>query len=412
MIEAVAQLRKGLDLLRGLPDRPEHWRQELDFQSVLGGALVASKGIAAPETAQAYARARALCEQLGDTAALVPVLSGQISHHFGRAEYAMARQTAEDLLRLAKERGDTVGQLVGNRSMGLCLHLLGGFTSAVAHFERVLTLYDPRAHQSLALVAAYDMRALALTYLSFDLLILGYANQAMSRREEALSWSRKLGHPHTLLYALSIAAMVDQLRRAEQAAAEETLAEVFSLAGEHKLPIWLSSGNIMYGQVLAARGDTADGLVRARKGMAEKMAQRSMLNQPFLLSLLAQTCEKAGETGEAMDLLGKALEIADRSDERWFEAELHRLKGDWIIAHRPAEEAEAEACLHRAVAVAQKQGAKMWELRAATSLAQFRRDHGERRAACDVLAPIYGWFTEGFETPDLREARALLDGLR
>jgi predicted ATPase len=410
MIEAAVQLRSGLELLQALPDRPEHRRRELELQSALGGALVVSKGIAAPETGRAYIRARALCEQLGDTAALVPVLSGQISHHLGRAEYAMARQTADHLLALAQERGDTTGQLVGNRSLGLCLHLLGDFASAVTHFEQVLTLYDPQAHQSLVSVAAYDMRALALTYLSFDLFIRGYANQALSRGEQALSWSRKLRHPHTLLYALSIAGMVNQLRRAEQAN-EEVLAEVFSLAREHKLLIWLSSGNIMHGYMLAARGDAANGLVLARKGMAEKIAQKSLLNQSYFLALLAQTCAKAGETEEAFDLLAEALQIADRSDERWFEAELHRLKGDWIIAHHRGEQGEAEACLHRALAVAQNQGAKMWELRAATSLARLRRDYGKCSEACAVLAPIYGWFTEGFDTPDLREAKALLDEL-
>ena len=213
-----------------------------------------------------------------------------------------------------------------------------------------------------------------------------------------------------MLYALSIAGMVNQLRRAEQAT-EEVLADVFSLAVEHKLPIWLSSGNIMRGHVLAARGEAANGLALARKGMAEKVAQRSVLNQSYFLGLLAQTCAKAGETEEAFDLLAEALEIADRTNERWFEAELHRLKGDWIIAHHRGELAEAEACFNRAITVAQKQDAKMWDLRAATSLARFKRDHGNRSEACDVLAPIYGWFTEGCYTPDLRDAKALLDEL-
>jgi predicted ATPase len=225
--------------------------------------------------------------------------------------------------------------------------------------------------------------------LAFDLFILGYPNQALLRGEEALSWSRQLGHPHTLLYALSIAVMIDLVRPDEQAA-EEKLEEVFSLALEHKLPIWLSSGNI---------------------SMAEKIAQKSVLNQSYFLGLLAQTCAKAGDTDEAFQLLGQAAEIADRCDERWFEAELYRLKGDWIIAHDRGQPAEVEAWFRRAIAVAQKQDAKLWELRAATSLARFKREHGNRVEACDVLLPVYGWFTEGFDTRDLREARALLDEL-
>ena len=166
MAEAVSQLRRGLELVPALPDTPGRQRLELELQSALGGALVASRGIAAPETGSAYARARVLCEQLGDSVSLIPVLSGQITHHFGRAEYALAQRTAEDLLRLAQSRGDIASELVGSRSMGLNLHLLGEFTAAARSFERVLELYNPNEHGALTAVAAFDMRALALIYLS------------------------------------------------------------------------------------------------------------------------------------------------------------------------------------------------------------------------------------------------------
>jgi predicted ATPase len=411
MKEAVIQLRKGLQLLAMLPDNPARDRQELDLQSALGGALVASKGIAASETGQAYARARTLCKQLGDSVALVPVLSGQVSHHFGRAEYVAARQIAEDLLEVAQKQEDAAGQIVGSRSMGLCLHLLGGFAAAVENFERVLLLYDPEAHRALANVAGYDMRALALTYLSFDLFILGYPRQATSRGEEALAWSRHLNHPHSLAYALSIATLLNLIRRADDQA-EVALEEVFSVATEQKLTVWLPSAHVMRGCVLAARGKATEGLALARKGIAEKNAQGSVLNQPFFLALLSWCCEQANQADEAFELLGEALEIANRTGERWFEAELHRRRGDWLLVHRTAEQAEAEACFNRALTIAQNQSAKMWELRAAVRLARIRQGQQKAGEAHELLGSVYSWFTEGLDIPDLTEAKSLLDELR
>jgi class 3 adenylate cyclase/tetratricopeptide (TPR) repeat protein len=242
MAEAVSQLRRGLELVPALPETPERQRLELELQSALGGALVASRGIAAPETGSAYARARVLCEQLGDSVSLIPVLSGQITHHFGRAEYALAQRTAEDLLRLAQSRGDIASELVGSRSMGLNLHLLGEFTAAARSLERVLQLYNPNEHGALTAVAAFDMRALALMYLSFDLFILGRIDEALSRWEEAIAWSRQLNHPHTLAYVLSLGAMVHLLRR-ENEKAEAMTDEVFALAAAQNLPVWLPSAN-------------------------------------------------------------------------------------------------------------------------------------------------------------------------
>jgi DNA-binding response OmpR family regulator/class 3 adenylate cyclase/predicted ATPase len=329
MTEAVAQLRKALELLATLPDSLEHQHQELDLQSALGAALVASKGIASAETGDAYARARALCEQLGDAAALIPVLSGQISFHNGRGEYVIARQIAEDLLRLTQSHGNSASQMVGSRAMGLCLHILGDFSGAIQHFERVLSLYDPEAHRAIATVAAYDMRAMALANLSWDLFLLGYPQQALLRCEEALSWSKKTNHPHTLLYALIVAAFVHVFRRDDQAA-EVALTEVFSLAVPGNLRVWLSPANILYGRALVARGEIAEGLKLAREGMAEKKAQGTVLNQTFFFAHLAQCCGRSGQADEAWDLLVEALEMANRTGERWFEAELHRLQGDWL----------------------------------------------------------------------------------
>ena len=410
MAEAVSQLRRGLDLLPALPDTPERQRLELELQSALGGALVASRGIAAPETGSAYARARVLCEQLGDSVSLIPVLSGQISHHFGRAEYALAQRTAEDLLRLAKSRGDTASELVGSRSMGLNLHLLGEFRGAVRSFERVLQLYDPNEHSALTAVAAYDMRALALTYLSVDLFILGHTDDALSRGEEAITWSRQLNHPHTLGYALSFGALLHLLRR-ENEKAEAMTEEVLALAAAQNLPVWLPSANVFRGYLRVTRGDT-EALAFARQGIAAKNAQGSVLNQPFFLSLLAASCERAGKAEEALSLLAEAFAIAERTGERWFETELYRLRGDWLLVHCGGKEAEAETCFHRALAVAHQQEAKIWELRSAVSLARFWSGRGRLREARELLAPLCDAFGRSRPIPDIEAARVLLIELR
>jgi class 3 adenylate cyclase/predicted ATPase len=410
MTEAVRQLQKGLELLTGLPDGSLRRHQELELQCALSGALVASKGQGAPETGKAYARARELCEQLGDGAALVPVLSGLCTYHLGHREYEAARRIAGDLLHVAEERGDTASRLVGHRSMGACLHQLGQFGSAADHLEQVLALYVPKAHHGIASVAAQDMRAAALSYLSLDLLILGHPQRAFARVEEAVSWARELGHPHLLVFALTGASYFHLLRRAEPAASV-VVEELVSLSREQKFPFWLALGNLMRGYLLAVRGDLADGEALSRQSFDDLRRMGSSWNETYDLGLLASCCARSGKFGEALDLLGRAVELADSTGERWFEAELRRLNGEWLIADRRGEPDAAAAHLQRAIAVAREQNAKLWELRAAASLARLRRDQGKRVEARALLAPVHGWFTEGLDTPDLKDAKALLEEL-
>jgi predicted ATPase/class 3 adenylate cyclase len=404
--EAAAQLRKGLHLLSSLPEGNERWQQELRFQSTLGAALAASKGNAAPETGRSYARARELCEQLGETTALIPVLSGLSTYHQTRAEYPAMREVAEDLLHRGEEQSDTASSLVGHRSMGICMHQLGDFVAAQEHFEHVLRLYNPEQHQALASIAAYDMRAVALSYLGWDLFILGQPDQARALSEQALIWSRQLRHPHTIAFVLIYAAVLDLLRR-DHGSAEARLQELTLFAAEHRFPVWLALARVMHGYVLAARGETAQGLALAREGWADGMATGSRWNQTFYLALLAAACERAGRADEAFELLGAALEAVDESGERWFQSELHRHKGEWLARH--GKDDEAEACFQRALAVARRQHARTWELQAASSLARFFYDRGQHAEASDLLASVLVTFTDGLEMPALHDAKALLD---
>jgi predicted ATPase len=182
------------------------------------------------------------------------------------------------------------------------------------------------------------------------------------------------------------------------------------LAMEHRISFWIPFANLMLGRVLVVRGELTRGLALSRKSLADMTATHQGLLRPFSLALIAQSCECAGRTDEALDLLTDALETVERTGERQSEAELHRLRGEWLLAHRQ-ERDQAEDCLERAISVARCQNAKMFELRAAVSLARLWRDQGKRDEARDLLAPVYGWFTEGFDTRDLKEAKALLGEL-
>jgi predicted ATPase len=411
MIESVAHVRKGLDLLAHLPEGPERWRQELDLQRVLGAALLASKGNAAPETGEAYARARELCERLGDTASLIPVLGGLSTYHQTRGEYAAMRRISEDLLRIGERQDDTAGSLVGSRSMGLCLYHLGEFVAARPYLERVLDLYTPEAHNALVTITSFDVRTGALSYLSMIRCIQGQPEQAASFSGQALTVSRNLRNPHNLAFALNYAAVSKLLRRVELEA-EELLDELLSLAIEHGFPVWLGTANIMRGYVLAGRDETGAGLALARKGWADWAATGARYHGTYYLGLLAQTCVRAGQTDEALELVAMALETVDRMGERWFEAELRRVQGEWLVVHRRQEIQRAEACFHRAMAVAREQNARTWELRAAMSLARLWQQQGKRDEARQLLAPVDGWFTEGFDMADLQGAKVLLEELQ
>jgi predicted ATPase len=213
--------------------------------------------------------------------------------------------------------------------MGIRLHQLGDFAAARDHFEHVLRLYSPDDHHALVSIAGYDMRAVAPSYLGWDLLILGQPDQAHALGEQGLSWSRQLRHPHTIAFTLIYAALLRLLRR-DHGNAEKRLRELTSFADEHRFPVWLALARIMHGYVLGGRGETDQGLALARQGYAERTATGSRWNETFYLALLAETCARAGHVDEAFELSGAALAAADETGEQWFAAELHRMRGEWL----------------------------------------------------------------------------------
>lgn len=406
--EAVAHLTQGLDVLAGVSGGAERQRRELGLQLALGQASIAAKGFAAAETGRAYGRARELCRELGDVPELFPALYGRFIVHFQRAELAVAHEAAQELLRLAEDRDDAAARVTGHRIVGSALYHLGKLAESRDHLEKGLTLYDPGRDRSSAFVYALDTSVVCSFWLVHVLFALGYPDQARARMKEALAYARELAHPYTLAYALSVACILHGRHRPGREA--RTDAETLTvLATEQGFPLPAAVGTVAAGWVLAHEGSSDEGTTLMQRGLADYTATGAQLWVPDLLALLAQGHVRAGRAGVGLDLLADALDRVGRTGGRWLEAELHRLRGELLLAFPEPDQAAAEVCFRHAVVVAREQGAKMWELRAATSLARLQCSQGRQAEAHDLLSLAYGWFTEGFHTPDLQEAKVLLD---
>jgi len=406
MVEALAQLRNGLDLLAGLPEADRRWR-ELDLQVALGVALMATQGWAAPEAGRANARARELCEQIGATTQLWPVLYGQWVFHGVRAEHNAAREVADEFVRRARDQQEDSVTLVAHRVRGTGAFWRGEAAAARGDLERTLALYDPERHHPLAFLYVQDPRVAALSGLSWTLFALGYPEQARARSREAIEAALKLAHLNTLGYALLFASFFEQFRRAGREARDRAEALV-ELAIEQNFPHFLAAASTIRGWALLQSGETDTGLAQLRQGLPAWQATGAGLYESYFLGLQAEALGRSGAVEEGLDLIAKALGRVEETGERWFEAELHRMKGELMLRLRKADPAAAEARFRQAASVARQQGAKLWELRATTCLAGLCREQGRHGEAHDLLSPLYSQFTEGFGTPDLQAARAML----
>jgi class 3 adenylate cyclase/predicted ATPase len=408
MAEAIAHLTEALNLLASLPESAQRTEQEIDLQIALGGALIAAKGHAAPETGRAYARARELCRQADDLGRLSPLMFGQWVFHMVRAEHAAAQEIAEELLRFARRDSDAAALMVGHRAAGISSLWRGDLVEAREHLEQTLALYDPERHRPLASIYVYDPRLAGLAGLAFALFQLGYPEQALARCREAVGDAERLSHPAGLAYVLQQACMLDQIRRDALSVGRRAAASI-ALAGEHGFALWHALGVALDGWAIAQQGRAVEGIAQIKDGLHAYRATGSALFVPYLLALLGTTCAAAGRAAEGQRLLAEALDAVSATGERWFEAELHRLKGE--LLGLGGDQATAEACFIDALGVAREQSAKLWELRAATSLARLWAEQRRRADARELLAPAYDWFIEGLDTPDLREAKALLNAL-
>jgi predicted ATPase len=408
MAEAAAQLQKALDQLALLPDELERQRQELELRIALAAALQAVKGQAAPETGHAYARARELWEQQGSPSEFLQIPYGQSRYHLNRGELDLAQRLDEDLLRLSRQRNDSAGLVLGHTSFGVSLLIAGRLAASRSHLEEALALYDPISHSSLVHQVGIHPHVNSQAFLGIVLFCLGYPDQALARSSAAIAEARRLAHPPSLAQSLAIGARL-LLLVGDNAVLDERVDQLVAVATEQGFAHWRAQGTIDRGWVKVMNSDVAEGTSLLRGGSAAYRATGAQLWIPHSTALLARACEIAGRVEEGLTLLDEASQIVERTGERWFSAELNRHKGQLLLRQGNAEAAEDLYC--KALGIAVEQGAKLWELRAAASLARLRRDQGRRPEASSLLAPVYGWFTEGFETADLKKAKALLDEL-
>jgi predicted ATPase len=300
--------------------------------------------------------------------------------------------------------------MAAHRALGSTLFGLGRFAPALTHLEQGIALYHPQQHRSQAFLYGEDTGAVCLIRAAWALWLLGYPHQALTRLHEAVHLAQDIGHPFSLAFALADAAIVHQHRRETQAVQAHAEATI-TLAREHGFAYWLAFGTILRGWSLAIQGQRQEGHAQLHGGLNAWRATGSGNSGPYFLTLLAEAQRQAGQSTSGLAVLAEALTLVDKTGERWYEAELYRLQGELLLQRTVSDASQAATCFQRALAIARFQQAKSLELRAAMSLSRLWQQQGERQNAHDLLAPIYGWFTEGFDTADLQEAKALLDEL-
>jgi class 3 adenylate cyclase/tetratricopeptide (TPR) repeat protein len=401
--EAAAQLRKGLDALDGLPDGPGRRQQELDLQLALGYALIAAKGHSAPEVGETFAQARALAEQIDRPEYLGRVFFGQWVFHRNRGEHKLALALAEQGEKIGEARNDVRAQLVGRWASGFTRLHMGDFVAARALLERCHGLAEP-AHRGGGTVSLY---AMMLASLACTLAYLGYIDQARSRLNEALSEARQLRLAQGLAEVLAIGSTVDLITGSPEM--QRHVDELLALSTEHGFPFFLAWAKVLRGVSLTALGQGQEGLSQITRGIAGMRATGAIASMPGALMGLAWAYARLGQPVDGLNCLAEAAQIIKTTDERQPEGGLHLLRGDLLNA--TGDPAAAERSYHQAIAVTKLQSAKLMELRASISLARLWCKQDRRHEARDLLAPIYGWFTEGFDTLYLKEAKALLEEL-
>ena len=417
LVEAVAQLNRALTLIAALPATPALRREQIKLQVALITPLIHVRGYAAPETKAAEERARMLIEEaeaLGeppeDPLLLFSVLYGFWVASFVAFNGDVVRNLATQFLALAEKQGATAPRMVGHRLMGAALLETGDVAQGRAHYDQAITLYDPAEHRPLAIRFGQDVGVSILVYRARALWVLGYPDAARADTRRALKDARDLGQAVTFIYALLHASLITILC-GNYAAANAQVDEALALADEKSVALLKAAGMLAKGCGLAVAGKASDAAQMITSGLTAYRSTGATLYVPLHLSYLAMAYAELGQFDEAWRSVGEAMTAVETTNERWWEAELHRVAGEVALKSPEPNAAKAEAYFERALAVARQQQAKSWELRAATSMARLKRDQGKRDEARDLLAPVYGWFTEGFDTLDLKEAKALLDEL-
>ncbi len=418
LVEGVEQLTRALTHIATLPGTPALRSEQINLQVALITPLMHVKGHAAPETGAAAERARSLIEEaeaLGETQKdqilLFSVLYGFWVGSYVGFKGDRVRELAEQFLALAQKQSASGPRMIAHRLMGISLLFTGDPVAARSHHDKALTLYDPVEHKALTSRFGHDSGVAIFSYRPFSLWLLGYPEAALRDTEEALRIARDLGQAATLMYALAHVGVPNILCGRYEAAAAQTR-EVLALSEEKSAPHWRAFGMLNQGWLLALTGKAAEAAPLISEGIAAYRATGSTNWIPLRLSYLALARAEIGQVDEAWRCIDEASTAIALTSERWCEAEVNRTAGEIILKMPAPDMAKAQAYFQRALDTARAQQAKSWELRAATSMARLWRSQGKRDVARDLLAPVYGWFTEGFDTIDLKEAKALLDELQ
>jgi predicted ATPase len=392
------------------------------LQLTLGGLFMATHGFAAPEVEHAYRRARELCEQSGDRGQVFTVLVGLVSYYAMRAEHKTACALADQMLDIAQKAQNSDLLIAAHYLQGMTRLWIGEFLAARAHLEHGMALYDPQRHRALAFRYGRDIGVGCRLIAHQVLWILRYPDQALTRAEEALALSQEFSHVNTLGYGLACLPQI-HYNRGEWQAAQERAEACVAFGTEAGLSYFVAQTTIFWGAALAAQGHHEEGITKMRQGLAAHRATGGQALQQLWLALQVEAYIETGQIEEGCTALEEALTIRPKHGDRYWEAELYRLKGALLLAQhrrspemqnnqrRAAIEAEAEVFFQQAIDTARELSAKSFELRAVTSLACLWQEQGKKGEARQMLAEIYNWFTEGFDTADLKEAKALLEEL-
>jgi predicted ATPase len=427
--EAVTHLTTGLTLLKTLPDTPERPLQELTLQTALGSALFVTKGPGAHEMRAVYDRARELGLQVRDAPQLFPTLLSLAGYYLQQEEMPHSIELAQQCLALAERQQDIGGMLAAHGYLCTAWFFHGDSAQAHEHCEQTMARYDFERHRSLAFDYGLDSGVLALAIGAWALWHLGYPEQARTRCETAVALARQVGHPYSLAWALNAASWLYWYRQEGQRA-YELADEAIAFATQHEFPHWVAMGLQMRGIALARLGQWEEGMRQLRQGVEAYQATGAIGGRDWALPELARGCLQRGQYEEGLRLVEEALDLTreEAKGMRHYEPEKYHAKGELLLQQFNVQgskfkvenphsairnpQLEAEACFLKAIEIAQRQQAKSWELRAATSLARLWQQQGKRVEAHKLLAEIYNWFSEGFETKDLQEANALLEELK
>ena len=417
LVEAVEQITQALNHIATLPATPALRREQIKLQVALINPVFHLKGHAAPETKAAAARARLLIEQaeaLGEPPE-DPLLLFSVLYSVWVASYIAfngeeVRELAAQFLSLAEKQGATVPLMIGHRLMGASLLLTGDLAGGRAHYDQVAALYDPPEHRALALRFGVETGVSVLSYQSLALWVLGYPEAALAHSDHALKDAREIGQVATLMHVLAWSSF-PLIHCGAYAAGNALINELLALADEKGSLFWKAWGMMHQGCASVLTGKASEAVNMITSGITAWRSTGATMLVPFFLSYLARAHAQLGKFDDAWRCIGEAMAAVEATSEKLWEADINRTAGGIVLSLPQPDAAKAEEYFQRALAVARRQQAKSWELRAAMSMARLWRDQSKPQQARELLAPVYGWFTEGFDTRDLKEAKALLDEL-